>query len=316
MGSSRASTAAGRSRNAKRAAARGTSARRAGARSKPAAKRPASKKKAVTRTPVARRPASKRRPVARKRAPRAGASKKTILIVCLLVGLVLAGAYQFWFRNSPLVAATEVKVEGISGPQADQVTTALVHAAKGLTTLNAADDDLDAIGARFATVAAVDLQTDFPHGMTITVTERPPVLLLRSRDRTTPVAGDGTILTGVDSGDLKLPEVGTSELPAAGKVTGDTLALATVAGAAPAPLRPLITDLSTGAEEGLTVTLEGEIPVYFGDSGRAEERWAATAAVLADAKIDKLTYVDVRVPERPAIGGAAPPIGLEETTIP
>lgn len=226
--------------------------------------------------------------------------------------MLLAGAYQFWFRNSGVVAVTEVKVEGVAGPQAEQVSAALTDAAKGMTTLNADNDKLGSVGARFATVASVEAQTDFPHGITITVVERPPVLVLRSGDRAVPVAADGTILAGIELDASALPEVKVSELEASGKVTGEALELATVAGAAPEPLRPLITGLSTGGEEGLTVTLESDVPVYFGDSARAEERWAAAAAILADPKIDTLTYVDVRVPERPAIGGAAPPPPLEE----
>jgi hypothetical protein len=55
------------------------------------------------------------------------------------------------------------------------------------------------------------------------------------------------------------------------------------------------------------VTLRGGIPVYFGTSAEASEKWAAAAAVLADPKLDSLTYLDVRVPRRPAAGGAAQP---------
>ena len=54
------------------------------------------------------------------------------------------------------------------------------------------------------------------------------------------------------------------------------------------------------------MTLRGGIPVRFGSGSEAAEKWAAAAAVLADPKLDALTYVDVRVPERPAAGGAAP----------
>ncbi len=55
----------------------------------------------------------------------------------------------------------------------------------------------------------------------------------------------------------------------------------------------------------MEVTLRGGIPVRFGNGSRATEKWAAAAAVLADPKLDSLTYLDVRVPERPAAGGAA-----------
>ena len=51
------------------------------------------------------------------------------------------------------------------------------------------------------------------------------------------------------------------------------------------------------------LTLRGGIPVRFGDDSAAGAKWRAAAAVLADPKLDALTYLDVRVPERPAIGG-------------
>ena len=47
----------------------------------------------------------------------------------------------------------------------------------------------------------------------------------------------------------------------------------------------------------------------FGSSSGAAAKWAAAAAVLADPKLDGLTYVDVRVPERAAAGGASPAPG-------
>ena len=58
--------------------------------------------------------------------------------------------------------------------------------------------------------------------------------------------------------------------------------------------------------DGIQVTLEGGIPVNFGDSDAAEEKWAAVAAILANPQVKTLTHLDVRVPERPSIGGAAP----------
>ena len=58
---------------------------------------------------------------------------------------------------------------------------------------------------------------------------------------------------------------------------------------------------------GVEITLRGGIPIRFGNGARAAEKWAAATAVLADPKLDALTYLDVRVPERPAAGGAAKP---------
>jgi cell division septal protein FtsQ len=172
---------------------------------------------------------------------------------------------------------------------------------------------LDAAVAGFPTVVGVEADSDFPHDLALTVEERPPVLIASADGHALPVAGDGTVLAGVDVGDEKLPSIGVDELPAQGRLTGDALEIALVMGAAPEPLREMVKELTIGGSEGVQVTLEGGVPVYFGGSDGAAEKWAAAAAVLADPKIDTLTYLDVRVAERPAVGGAAPAVG-ESTT--
>ena len=328
MGSSRASTTAGRRRTAQRAAAgRGGATSRSPAARPPKAKpRPRPKPKAK-----AGRPSSKAKPRAAKRkAPakpaRARQRRATPkprstsrprwggrLLVALGFVVLLAGAFQFWFRDSSLVALEEIAVVGMEGPEESAVGEALRETASGMTTLNVDQDALNAAVASFPTVVGVSVDTDFPHGATIEVSERPPVLIAKADGRTLPVAGDGTILAGVETGDSKLPKVAVAELPARGRLQDDALELAKVVGAAPVPLRELVRDVSIGEDEGVQVTLEGDIPVYFGGSDHADEKWTAAAAVLAQPKLDQLTYLDVRVPERPAIGGAAPPVTATTT---
>jgi hypothetical protein len=53
------------------------------------------------------------------------------------------------------------------------------------------------------------------------------------------------------------------------------------------------------------VTMRGDIPIRFGTGAAASAKWAAAAAVLADPDLETLTYLDVRVPERPSVGGQA-----------
>jgi cell division protein FtsQ len=319
MGSSRASTPAGRRRTAARRGAGGTKAH-AGA--KRAAKKPATRtapkkttKKAPKRSaPKARKPAPKRTKKAPKlpAAPLAARLPRMLAIgTCVLVALV--AGYFLWFRNSSLVAVEKVTVSGASGPEAEEARGALTKAAGEMTTLNVDEAALRAAVAGLPTVLDVSADAAFPHDLEITVVERPPVLVARSGEQEVPVAGDGTVLTGVELGQAKLPAIGVEDLPAKGKLTGDALAVALVAGAAPAPLRELIEEVAIGPPEGVQVTLRGDIPLYFGGSERADEKWAAAAAVLADPKIKALTYVDVRVPARPAIGGAAPAVSDDTT---
>jgi cell division septal protein FtsQ len=230
----------------------------------------------------------------------------TVAIVVGLVALALSAAYFFWFRDSSFVAVEKVTVEGISGPEAAQVTDALDRAGKEMTTLNVDESELAAAVSRYPTVAAVRTDSDFPHGLTVAVTGRPPVLMVSAGGTTVPVAADGTVLHGVDASAAGLPAIEVESVPVKGALAGEPLALAEVAGAAPEPLRPLIEGLAVESGDGIEVTLKGGIPVKFGDPDAAEEKWAAVSAILANPQVETLTHLDVRVPQRPSIGGAAP----------
>jgi cell division protein FtsQ len=58
--------------------------------------------------------------------------------------------------------------------------------------------------------------------------------------------------------------------------------------------------------DGLTLELRDGPKLVFGDLRGLEAKWAAASRVLADPGSEGATYVDVRVPERPAAGGLAP----------
>ena len=315
MGSSRATTAAGRRRttqrkNAKRSRshARPASKPRSGTAAKP-------KRAPAKRRPPAAKPGTKRRrPAARgaKGADRGSLLRRAVepinLLTLAVVALCLAGTYWFWFRDSSFVAVERVTVDGITGPGSDQVTAALTEAAGSMTTLHVRTDELEAAVAPFPTVIGVEADADFPKALTITVRDRPAAMLASQGGREIAVAGDGTVLAGLDVGDAALPVVAVEKLPETGVLEGADLDMASVVGAAPGPLHELIRDVEVGGDEGVQVTLQGEVPIYFGSGERAAEKWAAAAAILAEPKLDTLTYVDVRVPERPAVGGAAPAV--------
>jgi len=315
MASSRASTPAGRRRTAKRAPpGKAPRKRTAASHKSPAAKKPPAKKAA--KKPVARKPPSKakakpksssQRPRASAATPGYGASR--LLTVAIVVGTIAAGlaaAYWFWFKDSSFVAVEKVTVEGIEGPEAAAVAQALTRSGKKMSTLNVDEGELAAAVSGFPTVVAIQTETDFPHGLTVEVTGRPPVLNVSDGGPAVPVAADGTLLHGVDTSDAGLPAIEVESLPAQGKLEGEPLALAKVAGAAPEPLRPLIEDLTVDAGEGIEVTLKGGIPVKFGDPDAAGKKWTAVSAILASPQVKTFTHLDVRVPGRPSIGGAAP----------
>lgn len=251
--------------------------------------------------------ASLRRGRRRTRKRRAGQiSWRYRLGLAAILAVAVGGGYLFWLRDSSLVAIDNVDVVGVTSGDREQIVAELTAVGEGMTTLHVDRERIESAAAAFPTVDSVELDPNFPHGLRIEVDERPPALFVRSAGREVPVAADGTLLNGVRvAEDEPLPVVEVDEIPAAGSLAGEPLEQALIAGAAPEPLRPLIEAVDHSDETGVTVELRGNIPVRFGSGARAAEKWAAAAAVLADPKLDALTYVDVRVPERPAAGGAA-----------
>jgi cell division septal protein FtsQ len=300
----RAATSAGRRRAAAHKARR-TAPAKPKAATKPAkptvTKRPAKPKaaKKPAKPKVAR---AKARPAAKPTQRRFGKLRKRA-VIALVVVAALAAAYLFWFRDSSLVAVDDVTVRGLDGKGSGAASAALVAAAEKMTTLDVDQSRFDEVAARFPEIASVSADPGFPHGMTLTVETRPPVMIARDGGEEVPIAGDGTVLADdPDALSDKLPAVDVSDLPQTGAVTGTALAEARVLGAAPGALRPEIADISSSGDEGPTVKLHGGIELRFGSAGAAPAKWAAAAAVLADRRLTMLSYVDVRVPRRPAVG--------------
>ena len=225
-------------------------------------------------------------------------------MIAVLVITAVAG-YFLWLRDSSLVAVSNVDVVGVTSGDRTKIVGSITDAAEQQTTLHADPAKIAQVAAGFPTVASVDVDPNFPHGMRITVHERPPAMLVDAGgDDPVAAAADGTLLTGVQVPNSdQLPTLDVGHLPAGGSLTGEPLQEGLILGAAPRPLRPLIDKVTYDKGYGVEITLDGGIPVRFGSGSSAAEKWAAAASVLADPKVDALTYLDVRVPERPAAGG-------------
>ncbi len=170
-----------------------------------------------------------------------------------------------------------------------------------MSTLHVREDELRAAVARFPTVASVSADPGFPHKLTINVTERLPVAVTEVGGKQVPVAADGYLLEGIDVDAGKLPTLEAGRVEGE-RLDGDGVAQATILGAAPAALRDRLQGASFDEDlGGVVVDLEGAPELRFGDGERAEAKWEAAAAVLADPNLSG-TYVDVSVPERPVAG--------------
>jgi cell division protein FtsQ len=241
---------------------------------------------------------------------------KRWVLIGLAVALVVSVGYRFWLRDSSLVAVDKVEVTGLTTKDASRVRAALASAAHTMTTLHVRRDVLEQAVAAYPVVKALQVRPDFPHGLAIRVIEYRPAALAGGL----PVAGDGTILRGIPvEGDL--PRIESRGVPHGNRLT-DPAALhqARIAGTAPAALRPRLETIEMRDQDGIVVQMRDGPELIFGDATRARAKWIAATRVLADKEAEGASYIDVRLPGRPAAGGLpaatlAPvaPAGTEDT---
>lgn len=225
--------------------------------------------------------------------------RRRVLMV-LAACVVLAAGYQFWLRDSPLVAVENVKVTGLTTKDAARVRAALVSEAHTMTTLHVQQSELEHAIAAYPVVRALEVKADFPHGLEIHVVEHRPAAMVGGLS----VAGDGTILRGLPvEGRLPVIETGTGKLDGNRLTEPAALHAARVAGGAPAPLRGRLERVEMRSEEGIVVVLRDGPELYFGDATRVRAKWIAAVRILADPKAEGASYIDVRLPGRPAAGG-------------
>ncbi len=229
---------------------------------------------------------------------------KRRLLALAVASLVLAAGYQLWFRDSSLVEVKRVQVTGLTTSDAKRVRAALTSAGKAMTTLHVDRAALDRAVETYPVIRALEVSPDFPHALRIRVIEYQPAAIAVSGGSRVPVAGDGTILRGVAvEGHLPTVDVngglGTKSLedpPARGA--------AAVAGAAPALLRSRIDDVEH-TEQGFVANLRDGPELIFGRATQLRAKWAAAARILADLEARGASYLDLRLPGRPAVGGLA-----------
>jgi cell division septal protein FtsQ len=236
---------------------------------------------------------------------------------------VLTAGYQLWFRDSSLVEVKRVQVTGLTTSDAKRVRAALTSAGKTMTTLHVDRAALDRAVEPYPVIRALKVSPDFPHGLRIQAIEYQAAAIAVSGGSRVPVAGDGTILRGV-SVEGHLPTVDVNGALGTKSLEDPTArGAAAVAGGAPAVLRTRIDNVEhTG--EGFVASLRDGPELIFGRPTQLRAKWAAAARILADLEARGASYLDLRLPGRPAVGGLAAetvapvapagPIGTTPTT--
>ena len=225
------------------------------------------------------------------------------LLIALAAAVLLTSLYHLWFRDSSFARVEKVTIFGLSTSDAPRIRNALEAAARDQSTLNVSVADLEQAVASYPIVHSLSVTPDFPHRLTIDVVEHRPVLALVVGSRRVAVSASGTLLPGV-AATSGLPVIRINGALPQREITDlATLQLVRVLGAAPDALRRRLLDARQRKGKGIVVRVRQGPDLIFGNAHRAAAKWAAAARVLADPKAAGASYVDVRLPERPAAGG-------------
>ena len=225
------------------------------------------------------------------------------LAAALAALIVLTSVYWLWFRDSTFARVHDVYVTGVEGPQARAIRSALEQAGLDMSTLHVRTADLRGAVADYPVVRSVTAQGDFPHKLTIEVSLNLPVAILDTPSGRKPVAADGLLLPDVPitSGLPVLPT--RTALPSERVTEGRAFDLVRIVGLAPEPLRARLESVIYKAGVGYVAQVDKGPELRFGDASRLPAKWMAAARVLAAAGARGATYIDLRLPERPAAGG-------------
>jgi len=260
-------------------------------------------RRGVARRAIGRKAAARLSSLSRSLSRSLSPRLRRLLLVLAGILLFLVAVYLFWLRDSTLVAVNRVTVTGATTNEASRLRAALVSAARAMTTLHVDREGLERAVEAYPVVRGLEVSTDFPHTLRIKVLEHHPAAIAVTDGGRVPIAADGTVLRGLPV-EGRLPTI-----EADGGVDGDRLEdhaaldAARVAGAAPAALRGRLRDVLSRKEDGVVVRMREGPDMIFGDAHRVRDKWIAAARVLADPAARGASYLDLRLPGRPAAGG-------------
>ncbi|MDN5795234.1 MAG: FtsQ-type POTRA domain-containing protein [Intrasporangium sp.] len=233
---------------------------------------------------------------ARFEARAARARRRPFLLAAALVASLLLAAGLIWVGwMSPLLAATTVRVEGVSTGDARAVReVARVPLGGPLMRL-----DTDAVTERLEAGRSwtdIRVSRSLPHSVVIKVTPRKPALVLRNPQGQLELVDEG----GVRFGTVSTPPEGVPVVTAgSADVTNSGLSAALAAlHALPASVRSQVSDMAVGAADQVRFTLTekyGRRTVVWGSSGQEQSKARLVTILLQQPG----TTVDVSVPSAP-----------------
>ncbi|MFI8087548.1 cell division protein FtsQ/DivIB [Streptomyces sp. NPDC086080] len=232
-------------------------------------------------------------------------------IIALAVVLVFVGSGAFWLLyGSDLVRVERVSVSGTAVLTAAQVRGAAdVPLGEQLISV-----DTETIEARLAKalprIDTVDVARSWPHEITLKVTERSPVLVVREEGEFIEVDDEGVRFATVSKAPRGVPEL-KWETPGSGsaaaslrRLGGDRLVRAAVrvAGALPGAVAEATRSVKVRSYDDISLELADGRTVDWGSAEKGAEKGRTLAALMKAEPGAR--HFDVSVPTAPASSGS------------
>ncbi|MBO9533887.1 MAG: cell division protein FtsQ/DivIB [Solirubrobacteraceae bacterium] len=239
-------------------------------------------------------------PVQLRRKPGVPGGRPAAVAAACIAGLLLFLALILVY--TPIAHPKTLVVSGVTGSSEARITRLLEETGAKQSTFAVDHDALMRAVRAYPEVAAVEVASHPPFRLEIHAVMRPPVGRIEIGGRAFVVAADGTILQRAANADVpKLDETVGDVAVKDGHISGARATLQVLA-AAPEALLAVARTVRVG-HAGVEIEMSRGPRLVFGSGEQAADKWAAAAAVIADGSADAATYIDLRVPARPAVGG-------------
>jgi cell division protein FtsQ len=226
---------------------------------------------------------------------------KRLVALIVAVGLLGAGAWIFW--NSSALELKRIEVSG-NLHIAKEDLAAVTGLRAGMRLL---DIETATVARKVETlpwVLEAKVERIIPSKLRISVEERTPVAQVGFAGRNYFVDREGMTLTEGTGLELVIDGLPLKTLTVGQRISLRQFreALAVLEGLEE-PIRSRVNSMQATSVDRITLELSDGTKVLFGAAERVDEKNYALTAILAEAAKEgsKLTSIDVRVPDRPAV---------------
>lgn len=225
-----------------------------------------------------------------------------------LMGAIVAGLIGYWLYTGPVLSVHGVSMRGYDRDDRTELAAALTAAGERGSILSPPVEQMRTAAARFPWVERIHVARRWPRGLAVDVVQARPVAVGYAGE------GDPVLLTGTGRV-LEVVTGGTglgwlrlsTRAPAPGGQIGEADAATLEFMAALAPdLAAQVRDLAPTADGLVMARLETGAELRLGAPERLSAKAVALGLVIGALTPEELaaaTYIDLTVPEHPAVGG-------------